>query len=229
MSDPLTPPEPITLPDPARRLDDCPLVIFIAYSVGAEAEAGGYVDWLRRVDMPFFNAIPGTRHYANWRLTEILKGEAPAWDWFDFQGLDSAGDLERMWFHPDLDAFRTNWIKLWGYGAAAPPPVLRHAYTMRPVGPARPGGGARVATLSGGAGACPASGTADLLFAVEGTLHKHFGGRDENRPWLTPAADFNPLELSWIAVSWGIAEPHPEASFAARASLLAAPDQNVAD
>lgn len=218
-----------SLPDPNRRLADCPLVIFIAYSVGAEAEAGGYVDWLRRVDMPFFNAIPGTLHYANWRLTEVLKGAAPAWDWFDFQGLAGADDLERVWFHPDLDAFRSNWIKLWGYGAAAPPPVLRHAYTMRPVGPVRAGAGARSATLSGGRGALPEPGAADLLFAVDGTLHKHFGGRDETKPWLSPAATFNPLELDWIAVDWGEADPHPAATFAARAALLAAPDQTVTD
>ena len=64
-----------------------PAVIFIAYTIPPDAEARGYAPWLREVDMPFFNAIPGTRHYANWRLTEVQTAPAPVWDWFDFQGL----------------------------------------------------------------------------------------------------------------------------------------------
>lgn len=212
------------LPDPERRLDGCPLVIFIAYTVGPEAEAKGYADWLKRVDMPFFNAIPGTRHYANWRLTEVLTDPAPAWDWFDFQGLGTEDALEGVWFHPDLDAFRTEWIRLWGYGSANPPPVLRHAYAMRPVGPQVPASGARTATICGGTGAPPDEGVADMMFRVDGILHKHFGGRDETRPWLSPAEAFNPLGLDWIAVVWGDGPPVPGASFAARAALVAAPN-----
>jgi hypothetical protein len=118
------------LPDPARRLDGCPLVIFIAYTIPDDAEARGYADWLRRVDMPFFNGIPGVHHYANWRLTEILAGAPPVWDWFDFQGLAAEDDLERVWFDPGLDDFRANWLKLWGYGegggAAGAAALLRH-------------------------------------------------------------------------------------------------------
>lgn len=212
------------LPDPARSLDGCPLVIFIAYTVGQDAEAKGYPDWLRRVDMPFFNAIPGTRHYANWRLGDMLAGPPPAWDWFDFQGLEAETDLERVWFNPGLDDFRANWIRLWGYGTTEPPPVLRHAYVMRPVGGRRPAAGAKTATLSGGSGAPPQDGSADLLFRIEGILHKHFGGRDESRPWLTPASGLNPLGLDWIAVGWGSPPPLSGATFAARASLVAAPD-----
>lgn len=61
------------IPEPDRKLENCPLVIFIAYTVPARAEPEGYSDWLRRVDMPFFNAIPGTHHYANWRLRDVQK------------------------------------------------------------------------------------------------------------------------------------------------------------
>ena len=211
------------LPDSVRTLEGCPLVVFIAYTIGPAAEANGYADWLRRVDMPFFNAIPGTRHYANWRLTGILSGQAPAWDWFDFQGLTDEEDLERVWFNPDLDEFRANWIRLWGYGSDAPPPVLRHSYVMRPVGQGRPAGGAVTATLSGGVGAPPAPGSADLEFRVEATLRKHFGGRDETHPWRTSASEFNPLCLDWITVGWGSPRPLPGASFAASAALIAAP------
>lgn len=214
------------LPDPARRLDGCPLVIFIAYTVGPDAEANGYSDWLRRVDMPFFNAIPGVRHYANWRLGEVLTDSTPAWDWFDFQGLETNDDLERVWFDPGLDEFRASWIRRWGYGSVAPPPVLRHAYVMRPVGRQRPAAEASTATLSGGRGSPPSDASSvDLLFRVEETLHKHFGGRDKSRPWLTPASEFNPLELDWIGVGWGTKPQPAAATFAARATLIAAPDR----
>ena len=61
------------LPDPARSLTGCQEVIFIAYCLPGDAEGRGYADWLRRVDMPFFNAIPGVHHYANWRVSEVLR------------------------------------------------------------------------------------------------------------------------------------------------------------
>jgi hypothetical protein len=88
----------------------------------------------------------------------------------------------------------------------------------------RPAHGAATATLSGGTGAAPGDGRADLVLRVDETLHKHFGGRDDSRPWRTPARDFNPLGLDWIAVSWGDAAPLPGAAFAARAMRIAAPD-----
>lgn len=215
------------LPDPARSLDGCPKVIFIAYTVSPETIARGYAAWLGEVDMPFFNAIPGTRHYANWRLTEVLLGDPQAWDWLDFQGLAAASDLEKVWFHPLLDAFRKGWLELWGYGAGTPPPVLRHAYLMDPVGPQRRETTAEIATLSAGHGAPPEGIGADAVFRVSGVLHKHFGGRDPDRPWLSDAAKDNPLGFDWIAVDWRVSVPPPGAAFAARAALVAAPDRPV--
>lgn len=213
------------LPDPSRSLDGCPHVIFIAYTVSADTIARGYEAWLCEVDMPFFNAIPGTRHYANWRLTEVLRGEPQAWDWFDFQGLTSASDLEGVWFHPLLDAFRKGWLGLWGYGEGTPPPVLRHAYLMEPVGLQARDTTSQVATLSAGRGAPPKDATADAIYRVSGVLHKHFGGRDPERPWLSDAASYNPLGFDWIAVDWRVAPPVDGAEFAARAALVAAPDR----
>lgn len=222
-------PEPLPLskplPDPDRRLDTCPLVILIVYTVSADAEARGYADWLKRVDMPFFNAIPGTRHYANWRLTEKLSGDGPAWDWFDFQGLETAEDLERVWFHSDLDAFRKGWIDLWGYASPTPPPVLRHAYTIRPISVKRSTATGHTATISAGTGAPPEH-EADIVYRVTGTLHKHFGGRDGSERWWIGADAFNPLGFDWIAVDWCAAPPVANAALSGRAELIAAPDRN---
>lgn len=121
-----------------RTLANCPAMIFIAYTVPGDAEARGYPPWLVAVDNPFFKAIPGTRHHANWRVDQMRRGAMPVWDYVDFQGLASRDDLERLRFNPDLDAFRAEWLRLWGYGARPPDPVLRRSYLTRQMF-ARPG------------------------------------------------------------------------------------------
>jgi hypothetical protein len=215
------------LPDPARSLAGCPEVIFIVYCLPADAEGRGYADWLYRVDMPFFNAIPGVHHYANWRIADVLRGERPLWDWFDFQGLVSGTALESVWFNPDLDEFRANWVKLWGYGHADPPPVLRHAYLMRSMTARPPDRPWSEALLAGGQGDAPtlAPGSAGFTWQIHTTLHKHFIGRDPTRPWQTPSDAFNPLGLDWIVCLAPDASLPDEARCAARVTVVAAPDQ----
>ena len=213
--------------DPGRRLEECPLVIFIAYTVVPDAEGRGYSEWLRAVDMPFFNAVPGTRHYANWRLTRIEAGTPPVWDYFDFQGLETEDDLDRVWFNPDLDAFRSEWLRLWGYGRDAPP-VLRHSYLLRPAAP--PSGRARAdaLTLSAGRGTDPDPTVRDTTWRVEGVLRKHFGADTSGTGgrWLIPATEYNPLELDWLAIRYGADESHPgAATLIARAERIAGPDE----
>ena len=210
------------------ELAACPAVLFIAYTPGADAEARGYTPWLRRVDNPFFNAIPGVRHYANWRIERVLSGDAPPYDYFDFQGLAAEDDLHRVWFNPDLDGFRKEWIRLWGYGASAPPPVQRNSYLMqrRHVAATPP---QDVARLTGGLGAPPPA--ADLVWLVTATVRKHFavptGGA-----WMVPAAEDNPLGLDWLALTYGAAAASgpapPRTRLDVLARCLAAPDQVAA-
>ncbi|MGR3742609.1 MAG: hypothetical protein ACU0BC_00445 [Pseudooceanicola nanhaiensis] len=213
-------------PDPARTLEDCPAVIFIAYTVPETAEPNGYSDWLRRVDMPFFNAVPGTRHYANWRIRSVETGETPVWDYFDFQGLESENDLDRVWFSPDLDGFRKEWLRLWGYGRGEAPPVLRHAYLMRPSAVSDRRSKDTRLTLCAGTGAAPALGEADIVWTVDSVLHKHFGGTGDGKAWNTPASEENPLGLDWIAIRHGHTGLSLEgATLQATADLIAAPDR----
>jgi hypothetical protein len=208
-----------------RTLANCPAMIFIAYTVPGDAEARGYSPWLVTVDNPFFNAIPGTRHYANWRVAGMVQGAMPVWDYIDFQGLASRDDLERVWFNPDLDAFRAEWLRLWGYGARNPDPVLRHSYLTRLVF-ARPGlePGPHL-TLRAGRGPVPEGVAADLVFVVEGVLKKHFGmggGRPDD--WLTPADQGNPLGFDWLAVTYGDSAAAAPGELVLRADLIAEPD-----
>ncbi len=205
-----------------RRLADCPAVLFIAYTPGAGAEARGYEPWLRRVDNPFFNAIPGVHHYANWKIERVLTGSLPPWTHFDFQGLTAADALESVWFNPDLDAFRREWIRLWGYGAGAPPPVQRNAYLMHLDRP--PAGEPRgVARLSGGRGQPPAS--ADLVWRVTETIRKHFATGPDGAAWRVAAAQDNPLGLDWLALNYGADAAADGAELDVLASCIAAPDQ----
>ncbi len=208
-----------------RTLANCPAMIFIAYTVPGDAEARGYSPWLVEVDNPFFNAIPGTRHYANWRVADMVQGALPVWDYIDFQGLASREDLDRVWFNPDLDTFRAEWLRLWGYGARNPDPVLRHSYLTRRVF-ARPGHvPGPLLTLRAGRGPVPDGLAADLVFVVEGVLKKHFGmagGRPDD--WLTPAAQGNPLGLDWLAVTYGDSAEAGTGDLVLRADLIAEPD-----
>ena len=210
---------------PARLLENCGAVIFIAYTVPAEAVARGYAPWLVEVDNPFFNAIPGTLHYANWRVTRSAGFVTPVWDWFDFQGLSTREDLERVWFIPDLDRFRAEWLRLWGYGRGTAPEVLRHAYLLRPVGTPVAGRASGRLQLAGGTGTPPEGMAADTLFEVDGVLSKHFSGGEGRAPgWLRPASDGNPLGLDWLAVTYGDSAAPPRAELALEAELVAAPD-----
>lgn len=213
-----------------RRLADCPLVLLIVYTPGAEAVARGYEPWLVRVDNPYFNAIPGIHHYANWKIDRVLRGGPLPYTYFDFQGIASEADLERVWFNRDLDSFRREWIRLWGYGAPEPPPVQRNVYLMRPAVLPRDRRG-RFARILGGRGAPPDG--ADAAWRVEETVRKHFaipGGVDR---WRVPAAEDNPLGLDWLALSYGgdsaafeAADVPDAATVAFTASLIAAPDMD---
>ena len=208
-----------------RTLANCPAVIFIAYTVPGDAEARGYSPWLVEVDNPFFNAIPGTRHYANWRLARMERGAAPVWDYVDFQGLESRADLERVWFNPDLDGFRAEWLRLWGYGARNPDPVLRHSYLMRQIAARPEAVPGPVIDLRAGRGTPPEGLQADIVLVLEGVLKKHFSARGAPRPddWLTRPEAGNPLGFDWLAVTYGPARAEGAGDLVAEARLIAQP------
>jgi hypothetical protein len=212
----------------SRSLENCPSVLFIVYTPGPDAEAKGYEPWLIRVDNPFFNAIPGVRHYANWKIERVLAG-IPPYTWFDFQGLEATSDLERVWFNKDLDAFRTEWVRLWGYGAGKPPSVQTNAYLMQPVQAPR-GAPRSFALITGGRGEPPA--TMDLAWQVQETIRKHFSIDPAAGAWRVPIAQDNPLGADWIALTYGDSVTALAAAYAPSgedfafvARLVAAPEQ----
>lgn len=205
-----------------RLLDACPLVLFIVYCTSADAAARGYEPWLRDVDNPFFNAIPGIRHYANWKISN---GEVPGgFSHFDFLGLENDDDLERVWFNQDLDTFRRGWVAKWGYG---PAPLEMHRYTygmkalrMDAAGQADDG------WLYGGVG--PAPHGLGTFFEVTFSLAKHFASDPAERPmnWCLPAAERNPLNCTWVGLSEAAVpglDTAPSTRFAYPATCIAKP------
>lgn len=215
---------------PDRSLRDSPLMIFIPYRLPADAEARGYARWLQEVDNPFFNTIPGIRHYANWKCGATVSGAPPDWTWFDFKGLERVEDLERVWFNADLDAFRKEWLRLWGYGAdpAAPRPgYLQSSWLFERVGTpgAEPGARARVRF---GSGTPPANG--DIVWRLSGALPKHFAAgatpRQPGTPFVLRDLTENPLGFDWIAVEAVAMEGGP-GSLVIDAERIAAPKGNL--
>lgn len=181
----------------ARSLADCPLVLFIVYRTAADAAARGYEDWLCAVDNPFFNAIPGIRHYANWIVEDAEA--APPFSHFDFLGLERAEDLERVWFNPELDAFRRGWVAKWGYGPA-PQDMHRFTYGMR-TSRTDATADAGEAWLYGGIG--PPPDQLGTVFETSFSLAKHFASDGQGRPadWRLPADQRNPLGCDWVGLA----------------------------
>ena len=44
-------------------------LILLVYTPREDSNARGYEAWLQEIDNPFFNDIPGIRHYTNWKTT----------------------------------------------------------------------------------------------------------------------------------------------------------------
>jgi hypothetical protein len=88
-------------------------MLFITYSVRADADHLVYEEWLRQVDNPFFNAVPGIVHYSNWKISAGAHALAPN-VYFDFLGLDSPAALDFVWNDAAVNAFRHRWRLRWG-------------------------------------------------------------------------------------------------------------------
>lgn len=102
-------------------------MVFLSYTLPETAIPNGYEPWLREVDNPFFNAIPGMGRYENWRNVVMRPASLP-FQHFDFLHPQTDADLERVWFNKSLDDFRIGWIRKWGYGATGTTPAPASAY-----------------------------------------------------------------------------------------------------
>ncbi len=161
-------------------------MVFLSYTLPADALARGYEPWLREIDNPFFNAIPGMGLYENWKNVEMRPASLP-FQHFDFLHPTSAADLERVWFNTDLDAFRQGWIKKWGYGTSGTTPTPASAYgwlAQRTSAPAAQRGPWCVITGDTSAE------TGGESWRIDAAMRKHYaiGFAPPGEPWRKPLA-----------------------------------------
>lgn len=106
-----------------------PIMVLLPYTPRPDADARGYDDWLREVDNPFFNAVPGIVHYSNWKVS----GPVAGFSHFDFMFLDPSL-ADGVWSNPAVVDFAAGWTRQWGTAPdAADLSVNYHSYLMRHV------------------------------------------------------------------------------------------------
>ncbi len=178
------------------------LAIFLTYTLPADAVARGYEPWLRDVDNPFFNAIPGVGRYENWRIAR-QQTRSLGYTHFDLMFVASEDELKRAWFDARLDAFRTGWIAKWGYGAAAPAPVNTFAYLMRRIGAAAARRTDRLVLRGGGEALGPGDGARENWRVVK-AVRKHYaiGPAPEGESWLVDIDRHPGPGFRWLSLAY---------------------------
>jgi hypothetical protein len=93
-------------------------MLLLTYTPREDSHSRGYEDWLRRVDNPFFNSVPGIREYTNWKLLSAPDPATP-YTHFDFMGFEPAATVASVWSNPRLAEFAAGWTRDWGRYPAA--------------------------------------------------------------------------------------------------------------
>lgn len=190
---------------------DYTTMVLLTYTPGSDVESKGYDDWLRQIDNPFFNTIPGIAHYSNWK---VLEGADAPFTHFDLLGLDGPDAVDKVWFNADLDTFRDGWVAKWGYGGSAPrSPANGYGVLVRRDQPTDPIFDRYVAlafdrVLPSGS-----------VWTAEAALHKHWAlGPAPDGKWRLPVAT-SPLGHSF-SLRFGSALPSLPAGSAGTPRLV---------
>jgi len=96
---------------------DFTAMILLSYTPRPGIDNEEYEAWLRAVDNPFFNGVPGITRYTNWKITDA--GAPVPFSHFDFMGLDSVEAATSVWQRQDVKDFTAEWRRLWGMGPEA--------------------------------------------------------------------------------------------------------------
>ncbi len=108
---------------------DFETALILTYSPREGAAAAGYEEWLRRVDNPFFNSVPGIVRYTNWKIIERT-GDIP-YGYFDVLGLQDAASFEAVWLSDEVRAFTAGWRDKWGADPGTDSAINSHVYLCR--------------------------------------------------------------------------------------------------
>ena len=108
---------------------DFDAALILTYSPREGAKDAGYEDWLRCVDNPFFNGVPGIVRYTNWKIIERT-GDIP-YGYFDVLGLQDAASFEAVWLSDEVRAFTAGWRDKWGADPGTDSAINSHVYLCR--------------------------------------------------------------------------------------------------
>lgn len=190
-------------------VSDFAAALVLTYSPRDRAEEDGYADWVRRVDNPFFNAVPGIVRYTNWRIIEG-GGNVP-YGYFDILGLQDLASFEHVWLNEDVRAFTAGWRDKWGAAPGTDSSLNSHVYLCE---------------RASGKGA---EWTDHVLFAPDATAAQAGDGFEEWRVVRSIKGDLrvHTLALKYVPdrqafARWG--EDSPALSSTALGRCFAAPD-----
>lgn len=195
-------------------------MIFITYRIRDGADTDGYDDWLRSIDNPFFNAIPGIKCYTNWKV--YGSSMALPFTHFDFLEIDGIDQLDSLWFNDELNTFRAEWVRLWGRGV--PDPDNEVCYLCES------DSGIRAGQANLLLEALPGSGSKTGMWTTRELLHKHYSeGRSKNwriTDFNDASVQFANFNVNYMAAPLVTSAINNDAAFSA--TLIAAPKDFVA-
>lgn len=96
-----------------QQTHDSAVMVLLPYTPRADSEARGYHDWLRKVDNPFFNSVPGILHYSNWLVDKAVRG-AVGFSHFDFMIMEGPDSPPQVWSNQAVVDFAAGWTRSWG-------------------------------------------------------------------------------------------------------------------
>ncbi|MDX2224767.1 MAG: hypothetical protein SFV21_18585 [Rhodospirillaceae bacterium] len=104
-------------------------LLLLVYTPREDSNQRGYEDWLRTIDNPFFNGVPGIRHYSNWKVMSPADCAFP-YTHFDLMFLADAAAKDRVWSNPEVMTFAQGWTEKWGRYPRATPETMHMNYSV---------------------------------------------------------------------------------------------------
>lgn len=104
-------------------------LLLLVYTPREDSTARKYDDWLRDIDNPFFNGVPGIQHYTNWKITSPADCAVP-YTYFDLMYVEDKNKLDDIWGNPDVEKFAQGWTDSWGRYPAATPETMDKNYQV---------------------------------------------------------------------------------------------------
>lgn len=105
-------------------------MLLLTYKLGKQVDHDEYENWLREVDNPFFNQVPGVVRYANWKVVNEMVGNVD-FTHYDLLQIEDLDSWEKVWGNAELQAFAQAWTERWSVHGTDPKYVGINFQVMR--------------------------------------------------------------------------------------------------